>query len=115
MSQDKKPGMIQMLKSAKQLQKNMENIQQDIHNAEFTGEAGAGMLKITITGRHEARNGSVYIDPELMKEDKKVLEDLIAAAINDAVRKVERYSKEKLATATQGINLPTHLEDDTQE
>ncbi len=68
------------------------------------GEAGAGLVKVIMTGRHEVRR--VTIDPELFQDDKEMVEDLVAAAINDAVRKVERESQEKMAAMTAGLPLP---------
>ena len=76
---------------------------------EVTGEAGAGMVKVTLNGRHEARR--VHIDPSIAKEDLAVLEDLIAAAINDAVHRAERAQQEKMASLTAGLGLPAGLQD----
>jgi DNA-binding YbaB/EbfC family protein len=71
---------------------------------EVTGEAGAGLVKVVMTGRHDMRR--VSIDPSLMSEDKEMLEDLITAAVNDAVRKIEKTSQERLSGMTAGLNLP---------
>ena len=79
----------------------MKQVQAEIAAAEITGESGAGMVRITLNGKHEARR--VVIDPEAMKEDKEFLEDLIAAAINDASQKLERHSAEKMS---QGHRRP---------
>jgi len=85
----------QMMRQAQQAQEAMKKMQAELAATEITGEAGAGMVKITLNGRHEARR--VQIDPEALKEDKEFLEDLVAAAINDAAQKLERYSAEKMA------------------
>ena len=71
---------------------------------EITGESGAGMVKVTLTGKHQCRK--VEISPEALKEDKEFVEDLIAAAINDASQKLEAASKEKMAALGGGLNLP---------
>jgi len=94
----------QMMRQAQQAQEAMKKMQAELAATEITGEAGAGMVKITLNGRHEARR--VQIDPEALKEDKEFLEDLVAAAINDASQKLERYSAEKMAKVTSGLNLP---------
>ncbi len=74
---------------------------------EVTGESGAGMVRVTMTGRHDVRQ--VTIDPSLLSEDKEILEDLLAAAVNDAVRRVEREQRERMADVTQGLPLPPGL------
>ena len=73
------------------MQEKMQTMQDQAANAEVTGEAGAGLVKVVMTGRHDVR--SVSIDPSLLDESKEFLEDLLAAAVNDAVRKVEANSK----------------------
>jgi len=85
----------------------MKKMQAELAATEITGEAGGGMVKITLNGKHEARR--VQIDPEALKEDKEFLEDLVAAAINDAAQKLERHSAEKMAKVTGGLNLPAGL------
>ena len=82
----------------------MQKAQEEIAKLEVTGEAGAGMVKVTMLGNHNVRR--VSIDDSLMQDDKDMLEDLIAAAINDAVRRVEETSKEKMAAVTGGLQLP---------
>jgi DNA-binding YbaB/EbfC family protein len=82
----------------------MQRAQAEIATLEVTGEAGGGMAKVTMTGKHEVRR--VTLDPSLITDDKEMLEDLIAAAINDAVQKVERTSQEKMASLMGGMNLP---------
>lgn len=97
-------GMGDLMKKAQQMQADMQKAQEEIAKAEVTGESGAGLIKITMTGRHDVRK--VDIDPSLMDEDKEVLEDLLAAAVNDAVRRVEENQKEKMSGLTSGMGLP---------
>jgi DNA-binding YbaB/EbfC family protein len=93
-----------MMKQAQQLQENMQRAQAQIATLEVTGEAGGGMAKVVMTGKHEVRR--VSLDPSLVNDDKEMLEDLIAAAINDAVQKVERVTQEKMSSVMGGMNLP---------
>jgi nucleoid-associated protein EbfC len=93
-----------MMKQAQQLQANMARAQAEIATLEVTGEAGGGMAKVIMTGKHEVRR--VMLDPSLVGDDKEMLEDLIAAAINDAVQKVERASQAKMSALMGGMNLP---------
>ena len=86
------------------MQENMRKMQEDLQNMEVVGESGAGLVKVTLNGKHEARG--VTLDESLLTEDKEILEDLIAAAINDAARRVESLNAEKMAEATSGLNLP---------
>ncbi|MCK9383694.1 MAG: YbaB/EbfC family nucleoid-associated protein [Nevskia sp.] len=95
------------MRQAQQAQDAMKKMQAELAATEITGEAGGGMVKITLNGKHEARR--VQIDPEALKEDKEFLEDLVAAAINDAAQKLERHSAEKMAKVTGGLNLPAGL------
>ncbi|MDX1802418.1 MAG: YbaB/EbfC family nucleoid-associated protein [Marinobacter sp.] len=97
-------GMGDLMKKAQQMQADMQKAQEEIAKAEVIGESGAGLVKITMTGRHDVRK--VDIDPSLMDEDKEVLEDLLAAAVNDAVRRVEENQKEKMSGLTSGMGLP---------
>lgn len=99
-----KGGMAGLMKQAQQMQEQMQKMQEELANAEVTGQSGAGLVSIVMTGRHDVRR--VNIDDSLMSEDKDVLEDLIAAAINDAVRKLEKNNQEKMAGMTAGMNLP---------
>ena len=99
--------MNNLLQQAQAMQEKMKKMQDDIAKAEVTGEAGAGLVKVTMNGRHDVRR--VEIDPSLMSEDKEMLEDLLAAAVNDAVRKVERQQQEKMAGMTAGMPLPPGL------
>ena len=93
-----------LMKQAQAMQDNMKKAQEAIAAMEVEGEAGAGMVKVVMTGRHDVRR--VTIDPSLLGEDKDMLEDLVAAAVNDAVRKVEAASQEKMAGLTAGLPLP---------
>jgi DNA-binding YbaB/EbfC family protein len=102
-----KGNMGNLMKQAQQLQANMQRAQAEIATLEVTGEAGGGMAKVTMTGKHEVRR--VTLDPSLITDDKEMLEDLIAAAINDAVQKVERTSQERMASLMGGMNLPPGL------
>ena len=99
-----KGGIGNIMKQAQQLQTNMQRAQAEIAGLEVVGEAGGGMVKITVNGKHEAKR--VQIDQSLMNDDKDMLEDLIAAAINDAVRKVEQTTQEKMSSAMAGMQLP---------
>lgn len=98
------PNLGDLMKQAQQLQAQMQQAQEKLANAEVTGEAGAGLIKVVMTGRHDVRR--VSIDPSLMQEEKEVLEDLLAAAVNDAVRRVEANTRDMMSNMTQGINLP---------
>ncbi|MEK7991124.1 MAG: YbaB/EbfC family nucleoid-associated protein [Thiotrichaceae bacterium] len=99
-----KGGLSGLMKQAQQMQQNLQDMQGEIANMQLTGEAGGGMVKIVMSGRHDVRR--VTIDDSLMSDDKEMLEDLIAAAINDAVRKVEKNSQDKLSSLTGGMDLP---------
>jgi hypothetical protein len=92
------------MKQAQQMQENLRKAQEELAKVEVTGAAGGGLVQVTMTCRHDVRH--VSIDASLMQDDKEVLEDLIAAAVNDAVRKAEKTSQEKLAGLTAGLNLP---------
>ncbi len=93
-----------MMKQAQAMQENMQKAQQELANMEVTGQSGAGMVEIVMTCRHDVRK--VNIEPALMQDDREVLEDLIAAAMNDAVRKAEKASEEKMGGITAGLNIP---------
>lgn len=99
-----KGGFSNLMKQAQQMQTNFQKAQEELAHMEIMGEAGGGMVKVTMTGRHDVRQ--VKIDPSLLSEDQDMLEDLIAAAINDAVRKVEKTSQNKLAGMVNGLGLP---------
>ena len=100
-----KGGIGNLMKQAQQMQENLQKAQEEIAQVEVTGEAGGGMVSVTMTGRHEARR--VTIDPTLFGDgDREMIEDLVAAAINDAARKVEQATQEKMAGVAGGMNLP---------
>ena len=96
--------MANMMKQAQALQANMQKAQMEIAQLEITGEAGGGMVKVTINGRHEARR--VQIEPAAAGDDREMLEDLLAAAFNDAVHKLEAASQAKMASLMGGLQLP---------
>ena len=97
-------GLNDLLKQAQQLQEQVKSAQEDIARQEVQGEAGGGLVRVTMTGRHDVRR--VHIEPSLLGEDREVIEDLVAAAVNDAVRRVEALQREKLAGAAGGLSLP---------
>lgn len=99
-----KGGMAGLMKQAQMMQEKMQKMQEELANAEVTGESGAGMVSVIMTGRHDVRR--VNIDDSLMEEDKEILEDLIAAAVNDAVRKIEKNNQDNMANMTAGLQLP---------
>lgn len=93
-----------LMQQAQKMQAEMQKAQEALASAEVQGEAGAGLVRVTMTGRHDVKR--VMIDDSVFKEDKEVLEDLLAAAVNDAVRKVEARNRETMAGLTAGIELP---------
>jgi nucleoid-associated protein EbfC len=99
-----KGGMGNIMKQAQQMQANMEKAQKELADAEVIGESGAGLVKVTMNGRHDVKR--VVIDPELMKDDKEMIEDLVAAAVNDANRRVEAMTQERMSSVTAGMGLP---------
>jgi len=101
-----KGGMGNLMKQAQQMQAKMAKAQEELAKMEVVGEAGAGMVKVTMLGSHSVRR--VEIDDSLMgdADDKEMLEDLIAAAVNDAVRRVEEQNKDKMGALTGGMQLP---------
>ena len=96
-----------LMKEAQKMQQRMQEAQQQLGQLIVSGEAGGGMVKIEMNGRHDITK--VKINPSLLDDDVEMLEDLIAAAVNDAVRKVEKASKEKISQLTAGMNIPTDL------
>ena len=100
-------GLGDLMKQAQQMQEKMQDAQKEVANVEVQGESGAGMVKVKMTGRHDVT--SINIEPNLLSEDKEVLEDLIAAAVNDAVRRVEEETKDMMSSVTNGIPLPPGL------
>ena len=99
-----KGGMGNLMKQAQQMQENLQKAQEELSNMEITGESGGGLVSIVMTGKHEVKR--VDIDQSLLEDDKDMLEDLVAAAINDAVHKVERTTQEKFSGMTSGLGLP---------
>ena len=99
-----KGGMGNLMKQAQQMQAKMAKAQEELANMEVTGESGAGMVKVTMTGSHSVRR--VEIDESLMEDDQEMIEDLVAAAFNDAVRRVEEQNKDKMGALTGGMQLP---------
>lgn len=102
-----KGGIGQLMKQAKQMQQNMEKLQQELATLEVVGEAGAGMVQVTMTCKHDVRG--IRLDDSLVGDDREMLEDLIAAAFNDALRKVESRSQEKMAELSGGLELPAGM------
>jgi DNA-binding YbaB/EbfC family protein len=92
------------MKQAQQMQENMKKVQDELATTEVEGQSGAGMVKVVMTCRHDVKR--VTIDESLLKDDKDMLEDLIAAAVNDAVRRVETTVQEKMGAVTAGLPLP---------
>jgi DNA-binding YbaB/EbfC family protein len=99
-----KGGIGQLMKQAQQMQADMQKAQEEMANLTVTGESGAGMVRITMTCKHEVR--ALEIDDSLVGDDKEMLEDLIVAAFNDAVRRVEATVQEKFSGMTAGLSLP---------
>jgi nucleoid-associated protein EbfC len=99
-----KGGLAQLMKQAQQMQENMRKVQESLAAIEVEGQSGAGLVKVVMTCRNDVKR--VTIDPSLLADDKDMLEDLVAAAFNDAVRKAEATSQEKMAGFTSGLNLP---------
>jgi DNA-binding YbaB/EbfC family protein len=102
-----KGGIGQLMKQAQQMQADMQKAQEEMANLTVTGESGAGMVKITMTCKHEVR--ALEIDDTLVGDDKEMLEDLIVAAFNDAVRRVEKTIQEKFSGMASGLSLPPGL------
>ena len=99
-----KGGIAGLMKQAQQMQENMKKAQEQFASIEVEGQSGAGLVKVTMTCKHDVRR--VNIDTSLLADDKEMLEDLVAAAINDAVRRVEATVTEKMSGFTAGLNLP---------
>lgn len=102
-----KGGIGNLMRQAQEMQEKMQKAQEEIANMEVTGESGGGMVKVVMTGRHDVRR--VSIDPALVEDDREMLEDLVAAAVNDAVQRVETMTREKFSGFTSGINLPAGM------
>jgi nucleoid-associated protein EbfC len=99
-----KGGLAGLMKQAQEMQESMKKMQEELASVEVEGQSGAGMVKVVMTCRHDVRR--VAIDQSLLKDDKEMLEDLVAAAVNDAVRRVEATVQEKMAGVTAGLPLP---------
>lgn len=99
-----KGGLGNIMKQAQQMQDKMKEVQDQLAKMEVTGESGAGLVKVTMLGNHNLKR--VEIDDSLLEDDKEILEDLVAAAMNDAVRRVEAQNKEQMEELTGGMSLP---------
>jgi hypothetical protein len=99
-----KGGLGNLMKQAQQMQDNMKKLQGELATTEIEGQSGSGMVRVVMTGRHEVKR--VTIDPRLLSEEREMLEDLVAAAVNDATRRVETMTQEKMAGVTAGLPLP---------
>ena len=99
-----KGQMAGLMKQAQQMQENMKRLQDELATVEVEGQSGAGLVKVIMTCRHDVKR--VTIDPSLLSDDKDMLEDLVAAAVNDAVRKAEATTQERMASLTSGLPLP---------
>jgi len=99
-----KGGLGNLMKQAQQMQDNMKKLQGELATTEIEGQSGSGMVRVIMTGRHEVKR--VTIDPRLLSEEREMLEDLVAAAVNDATRRVEAMTQEKMAGVTAGLPLP---------
>ncbi len=99
-----KGGMGSMMKQAQQMQKKMAQVQSEIDALKIEGESGSGMVKVVVDGKKNLL--SVNLNPDLMQEDKEMLEDLILVAINNAIKEVDAISKEKMSSVTGGMNIP---------
>ena len=99
-----KGNIGQLMKQAQQMQENMRRMQEELATLEVEGQSGAGMVKVLMTCKHEVKR--VTIDPSLLGDDREMLEDLVAAAFNDAVRRAEEVTQEKMGKLTAGMPLP---------
>ena len=99
-----KGGLGNLMKQAQRMQENMARAQEELANAEVEGQAGNGLVKVVMTGGHKLKR--VAISPDLMAEDRDMLEDLVVAAVNDAVARIESMSQEKMSKATAGMPMP---------
>lgn len=100
-------NLSQLMKQAQEMQENMQKAQDELASIEVQGEAGGGMVKVTVTCKYEVRR--VSIEDSLMREDKEMLEDLVAAAFNDATRKAEQEIQDRMSSVTGGLNLPAGM------
>ena len=99
-----KGGLGNLMKQAQQMQEKMQKMQEEIAQLEVTGDSGAGLVKVTINGAHNCRR--VEIDPSLLEDDKEMLEDLVAAAINATVKQVDETAEAEMGKLTGGMNIP---------
>ncbi len=99
-----KGSITDLMQQAQKMQADMQKAQEDLSKAEVRGESGAGLVSVIMNGRHDVKR--VSIDDSVFSEDKEVLEDLLAAAVNDAVRKVEAHNRDAMSGLTAGLNLP---------
>lgn len=99
-----KGSLSNLMQQAQKMQEHMQKAQEELGRMEVTGEAGGGMVKVTMTGQHEVRR--VEIDPSILGDDRSMLEDLVAAAINDAVNRVSTETKERFSGLAGGLSLP---------
>lgn len=99
-----KGGLGNLMKQAQQMQENMKKMQEQLATVEVEGQSGAGMVKVVMTCRHQVKR--ISIDNSLIGDDKEMLEDLIATAVNDAIRQVESTTQEKMGGFTAGMGLP---------
>lgn len=99
-----KGGIGGLMKQAQKMQEEMQKAQQEIAEMEVTGQSGGGLVSVVINGRHECKR--VNIDPSLFEDDKDMVEDLVAAALNDAVHKVEEASRDRMSGVTAGMPMP---------
>jgi len=97
-------GITDLMQQAQKMQADMQKAQEELAEKEVTGEAAAGLVRVTMNGRHDVKR--VRIDDSVLSESREVLEDLLAAAVNDAVRRVEEQNRESMAGLAAGLNLP---------
>ncbi|MEX0899117.1 MAG: YbaB/EbfC family nucleoid-associated protein [Gammaproteobacteria bacterium] len=102
-----KGNLGNMMRQAQQMQENLKRVQQELETLEVTGEAGGGLVRVVMTGKHAVRR--VTIDEGVAGEDRELLEDMVAAAVNDAVQRVETLVQEKMGAVTAGMGLPPGL------
>lgn len=99
-----KGSLGKLMQQAQEMQGKVQEAQEELARMEVTGESGAGLVKVVMTGKHEVRN--VHVDDSVFEEDREMLEDLVAAAINDAVQRVNTATQEKMSEVSGGMNLP---------
>lgn len=99
-----KGGLGDIMKQAQRMQENLKRAQDELATMEVTGQAGGGLVKVVMTGRHDVRR--VTIDQSLLTDDKEMIEDLLAAAVNDAVHQVDKQTQDKMGGVTSGMGLP---------